>query len=192
MTGRRRDGVPVLADRAVVVTFAALLVTVGLAWDALADAAPVTVEQPARRLAARQVTATVPAPYVWPGELPHGGFGAPACDRAQATLVAVAMRAEGANDDSVLFMLRTISRESGCRYWVRNDNPATGDDSFSLCQLNARSGHFGERGVLRGWDRWRMLGDFVYAAQGCARMWAVCGRLPWQPPYGCSVPGELL
>jgi hypothetical protein len=151
----------------------------------------VVVTTPARRIGdMQQVTPTVPAPYQWPGDLPHAPY-APACDRQQATLVALAMRAEGANDDSVLFMLRTISRESGCRHWVRNNNPSTGDDSFSLCQLNARAGHFGPNGVLAGWDRWRMLDDFVYAAQGCARMWSVCGRGPWQPPYGCSVPGEL-
>lgn len=159
------------------------------AADEAVPAAPAVVvaTTPARRGTARQVTPTVPPPYQWPGDLPHAPY-APACDRAQATVVAGAMHDVGASDASVLFMLRTISRESGCRYWVHNVNRRTGDDSYSLCQLNARAGHFGPGGVLAGWDRWRMLSDFTYAAEGCARMWSVCGRGPWVRPYGCVRP----
>lgn len=163
----------------------------GVAVVSLPPAPAVVATQTADRGVSIQVTETVPAPYRWTADIP-GHYGAPKCDVNQATVVAVAMHAEGANDASVSWMLKTISRESGCRHWVRNNNPNTGDDSFSLCQLNARAGHFGSNGVLAGWDRWRLLDDFTYAAEACSEMWSVCGRKPWQPPYGCSPPEELL
>lgn len=153
-----------------------------------AYAVDITTGATADRLERMQLTDTIPAPYRWQGALPAGApWGIP-CNRDQATVAALAMRAVGGADGDIEFMLAVFGRESGCRYWVHNYNRATGDDSYSLCQLNAMAGHFGSNGVMYGWDRYRMLQSFEYAARACAHMWSQCGRGPWVKPYGCSKP----
>lgn len=150
------------------------------------------VDQPAMRVGnITQIAPTLPPPYQWTGPLPAGApWGIP-CTRGEASVLAAKMLAIGAGNSDIEFMLGVFGRESGCRYWVHNYNRATRDDSYSLCQLNAMSGHFGPNGVLYGWDRWRMLDDFVYAVDACIEMWTICGRGPWVKPYGCSVPEVL-
>jgi hypothetical protein len=163
------------------------------AAGAVARAEGGTADTQARRLGdASQVTPTLPAPpapYEWTGPIPSAYVGL-ACSRDQASEIARRYMARGASEDTVRWALLMISRESGCRWWVHNYNRATRDDSYSLCQLNAMSGHFGPGGVLSGWDRWRMLDDFAYAVDACVEMWTACGRGPWQPPYGCRAPNQ--
>ena len=136
-------------------------------------------------------TTTTPLP-VWMGGLPAYYGAGSECTRDEASRVARAMWAEGANDWTVDWMLTIISRESTCDPAAHNDTVATGDDSWGLCQLNARAGFFESDGILAEFDRYRFAVDFDHSAQACARLWAVCGRGPWiRGDYGCRVPEEL-
>lgn len=140
---------------------------------------------------ARQISDTVPPPYRWTGPIPnYRGRGA--CTADEATVITAAYIAAGAELDTLVWALELVSRESGCDHTVRNVNARTRDDSYSLCQLNARAGHFGSHGVLAGWDPQRTLVDLPYAAAACAEMWRQCGRLPWRyGNYGCAIPEDL-
>lgn len=148
-----------------------------------------TADQAERRMNAQQITDTVPPPtYVWTGPIPAAYVGL-ACPQHEADVIALRFLRAGASRSTVEWALYTISRESGCRHWLRNHNLSTGDDSFGLCQLNALAGHFGPNGVLAGWDRWRLLEDFSYNVDACVKMWTVCGRGPWnRDGYYCTRP----
>ncbi len=140
---------------------------------------------------AHQITDTIPPPYRWTGPLPnYDNRGA--CTADQATVITAKFIAAGAELDTLVWALTIISRESGCDHTRYNGNARTGDDSYSLCMVNARAGHFGPYGALNGWDRNRMLVDFDYAADACVQLWRTCGRLPWRyGNYGCAPPADL-
>lgn len=131
-------------------------------------------------------------PPQWNGSIPEYYGTGTGCTQEQATIVANIMWAKGASDDTVTWMLKTMSRESTCDSSVVNDNPRTSDNSWGLCQLNVLSGHFGSNGILNGWDRYRFAYDFVYNVEACVHLWTVCGRGPWNyGNYYCSKPSEL-
>ena len=127
---------------------------------------------------------------LWAGPIPEYRPGA-ACTVERATIITDAFRAAGASTDTQLWALTVASRESNCDNTAHNYNTATRDDSYGWCQLNARSGHFGSDGILAGWDRDRLLIDFVYNTDACVAMWMVCGRGPWNAGnYYCKVPAS--
>jgi hypothetical protein len=154
----------------------------------------VTSSAHARRGTSVPVT-TPPQPVVvtapvWSGPIPnYRGRGA--CTVDAATVITSVFAAAGASVATQEWALLVASRETGCDTSLRNLNPRTGDDSYGWCQLNARAGHFGSSGILAGFDRDRILVDLDYASRACVRLWSVCGRGPWTPPYSCSVPPEL-
>ena len=134
-------------------------------------------------------TTTLP---VWNGEIPAVYGTGSDCTPEEANIVARAMWDRGASDESVLWMLQTISRESICDSSAHNSNRGTGDDSWGLCQQNNMAGWFNEGNLLAGYDRYSFASDFELNARSCALMWSVCGRGPWTyGNYGCSTPKEL-
>ncbi len=149
---------------------------------------------PATRGTAAQVTDTLPPPPSstlppWTGRRPAYYGAGSECSPVEATIVADRFRTVGASYSTIEWMLGVMSRESNCTHTARNNTAATGDDSFGLCQLNARSGHFGPDGILAGWDRWRILESFEYSVEACAAMWERCGRGPWNyGNYYCTRP----
>lgn len=155
----------------------------------------VTADQYARRLSNEFVaTPTIPPPpppYVWDGPLPnYGGRGA--CTRERASWITKAFADAGANRETQVRFLEIASRETGCNTMLHNYNPATEDDSYGWCQLNAKSGHFGPNGILNGWDRHALLSSWDYAIAACVEMWRACGVGPWAyPNYYCRTPPEL-
>lgn len=156
--------------------------------------AAVTPSATATRGTQVQATPTDPPPPstvpMWAGPIPvYGNRGG--CTIENATIITARFAARGASRDTQEWALRMVSRETGCDTSKRNRNERTRDDSYGICQLNARSGHFGPNGILSGWDRDRLLVDLVYAADACAHMWTVCSRGPWTPPYSCTTPSEL-
>lgn len=159
--------------------------------------APATVSEQPTRGEQVQVGTTAPPPPppppVWTGPLPAYYGGDTNCDRDQATIIARAMWAEGASDDTVEWMLWVISRESGCDSSAHNGNRNTGDDSWGLCQLNVLAGFFRPGEILAAYDPYSFGADFAHSAAACARLWAECGRGPWtKGDYGCRTPRELL
>lgn len=125
----------------------------------------------------------------WAGDIPAYYGGGSGCSRALATLIARAMWDVSANDAQVYRMLNIVSRESGCDSSAYNGNAATGDDSFGLCQLNARAGFFRSGGILSGFDRWAFASDPALNARACAALYARCGFGPWvKGDYGCRRP----
>lgn len=134
-------------------------------------------------------TTTLPE---WDGPLPAYYGPGTECTQEEAGMVARAMWNAGANDDTVLWMLKTMSRESGCDPAAHNGNRNTGDDSWGLCQLNVLAGFFKPGNILGDFDRYRFATDFYYNAQACARLWTECGRGPWNyGNYYCRTPDEL-
>jgi hypothetical protein len=128
----------------------------------------------------------------WTGEIPSYYGGDTGCTKEQADIVAWKMRQLGANDETVYWMLKTISRESTCDSSSHNYNPRTGDDSWGLCQLNVLGGHFSSRGILSGWDRYRFASDFNYNVDACVKLWTVCGKGPWNyGDYYCRKPSDF-
>ena len=128
-------------------------------------------------------------PGVWVGTIPSYYGGGTGCTQSLANLVAQAMWGVGANDQQVYRMLNIVSRESGCDSSAHNGNASTGDDSFGLCQLNARAGFFRSGGILAGYDRWSFASDPALNARACAALYARCGFGPWtKPTYGCRRP----
>ncbi len=126
---------------------------------------------------------------VWVGAIPSYYGGGTGCTQSLANLVAQAMWGVGANDQQVYRMLNIVSRESGCDSSAYNGNASTGDDSFGLCQLNARAGFFRSGGILAGYDRWSFASDPALNARACAALYARCGFGPWtKPTYGCKRP----
>lgn len=173
------------------------VVTSSTTTTAPADILVGVVESKPTRGTAVQVAETVyVAPTTtlraWTGPRPaHYGAGTE-CSPEEADMVARAMWAAGANDDSVLWMLATISRESTCDPAAHNGNRGTGDDSYGLCQLNTLAGFFKPGQILAEFDRFRFANDFFYNAQACAELWTVCGRGPWNyGNYYCRTPDEL-
>jgi len=166
--------------------------------EVVAAPAPVitVIEKPVRVVTqATRVSVPEPQPEptpAWGGNIPnHYGEGS-GCTREQASIIAIAMWAEGANDDSVEWMLGTISRESHCNSSAYNGNRNTGDNSYGLCQLNTLAGFFRTGQILDGYDYNAFAEDFQLNAQACARLWAVCGKGPWNyGNYYCSTPSEL-
>lgn len=166
--------------------------------EVVAAPAPVitVIEKPVRVVAqATRVSIPEPQPEptpAWVGDIPnHYGEGS-GCTREEASIIALAMWAEGANDDSVEWMLGTISRESHCDSSAYNGNRNTGDDSYGLCQLNTLAGFFKSGQILDSYDYNDFAVDFQLNAQACARLWAVCGKGPWNyGNYYCSTPEEL-
>lgn len=154
--------------------------------------AEVEVAPPVRGTQVQVVATIAPpttvAPYVWTGDIPeYGGRGR--CTVEQATVITEAFANAGASLDTQTWALLIASRESGCENDTLFDNDATRDTSYGWCQLNARSGHFGDSGVLAGWEPTLILADFVYNTAACVRMWSVCGRGPWiKGDYGCRTP----
>lgn len=138
------------------------------------------------------VTTTTTAPLAWQGALPeHYGPGT-GCNREQASTIAIVMWGAGASDDSVEWMLKTISRESKCDSAAYNGNRSTGDNSYGLCQINALAGWFKPGHLLESFDPDRFATDFTYNARACALLWSKCGRGPWNyGNYYCSTPSEL-
>jgi hypothetical protein len=153
---------------------------------------PVDVVMPPVRGTQVQVAETIPPPvttmpYRWTGEIPeYGDRGS--CTQERADNITRAFADAGASDETQTFFLWVASRESGCGNNVHFYSDRTRDDSYGWCQLNAKSGHFGNNGVLAGWDRNLILTDFTYNTMACRAMWLVCGRGPWQPPYSCREP----
>ena len=136
-----------------------------------------------------ETTTTIPEPRRWTGPIPaHYGEGS-ACTPEQATIVAHHMWHYGASDDTVEWMLGTISRESTCDPAAHNGNRGTGDDSWGLCQINALAGWFDTGQLLGDVDPNRFANDFEYNANACARLWSACGRGPWNyGNYYCKEP----
>lgn len=134
-------------------------------------------------------TTTLPGPPAWTGPLPeHYGAGS-GCTPAEATIVAHHMWDRGASDDTVEWMLATISRESTCDPAAHNGNRNTGDDSYGLCQINALAGWFRDGQLLDDIDPNRFANDFEHSAYACATLWAECGRGPWNyGDYYCRTP----
>lgn len=153
--------------------------------------AVVVPDVPAAPTADRLAPPVTDPPYRWTGPLPnYDGRGA--CTADQATAVTAAFISAGAELDTLVWALTIFSRESGCDHTRHNGNRGTGDDSYSLCMVNALAGHFGAHGALNGWDRNRMLTDFDYAVAACVELWRQCGRSPWRyGDYGCETPWEL-
>lgn len=132
---------------------------------------------------------TNPPRREWTGSIPSYYGGTTGCSRSNATLVAHAMWNVGASDWAVEQMLYIVSRESGCDSSAYNGNANTGDDSFGLCQLNARAGFFRSGGILAGYDRWAFASDPALNARACAALYARCGFGPWRKgDYGCRRP----
>lgn len=129
----------------------------------------------------------------WSGDIPAYYGGDTGCTKDEADIVAIKMRTLGASDDTVYWMLRTMSRESTCDSSAHNNNPRTGDDSWGLCQINVLGGHFGSRGILSGWDRYRFASDFSYNVDACVKLWTVCGKGPWNyGDYYCRKPSDFI
>lgn len=180
--------VPLEAQATTTTTTTAALLP-ATAMDIAASVSEPLVESEGR--VAGETIPVPPPPWTWTGPLPnYGGRGA--CTQQEANDVSERFAAAGASWDSQLRMLTIFSRETGCDHTKRNQNSNTGDDSFGPCQLNALSGHFGPNGVLKGWDRWRILTDWYYAIDACVTMWITCGFGPWNyGNYYCSKPAEL-
>jgi hypothetical protein len=122
-------------------------------------------------------TTTVPLPI--PGD----------CDSWEAEFAR-----RGATDDDRAFFFGAgiIWRETRCGADTLNE--ASGDTG--ICQINPihnRAGYFGGRyfgdggwlGVLHGL-RTRVEVDSPAWVDACLTLRAVCGDLPWRPPYGCE------
>lgn len=158
--------------------------------------APATVASTPRRSPVQHTVAetiehastTLPG---WSQPIPDYYGGGTGCTPAEADIVARRMRLVGATDDSIEWMLKVMSRESGCDPSAHNGNRRTGDDSWGLCQLNVLAGFFNADGILAGIDRHRFAADFTYNVDACTLLWTVCGRGPWTPPYSCRPPTEL-
>ena len=148
----------------------------------------VTVVEKAERVSRPHEYFEVSIP-VWTGNIPeHYGPGS-GCNSTQATIVANVMWQAGASDDSVEWMLGIISRESLCQSAAFNDTPATGDLSYGLCQINARSGWY--NGALSHYNPEDFAGNFALNAQACTDLWVLCGQGPWNyGGYYCE-PEEL-
>lgn len=127
----------------------------------------------------------------WDADIPaYYGEGS-SCSREQATVIANKMWSVGASDETINWMLSMMSRESTCDSSAHNYNPRTGDDSWGLCQINVLGGHFGSRGILNGWDRYRFSSDFNYNVDACVKLWTVCGKGPWNyGDYFCRKPSD--
>lgn len=150
------------------------------------------VTTPAQRGEQRQLFDTVP-PWegAWPYSIPAYYGDGSACTQEEADMTAWWMRGEGATDDTIRWMLKTYSKETTCDNTVHRLDYSSRDDSWGVCQLNRRSGHFLEGGILEGYDYTRFADDFLYNVEACTELWKVCGRGPWTKPYWCSTPEEL-
>lgn len=112
-----------------------------------------------------------------------------ACSQSQADTTAHKFRHEGASDDTITWALTVFSRESNCDHTSYNFNDDTGDESYSLCMANAKSGVFTSIGKLAGWSPNKMLTSFDYALDACVELWTSCGRGPWRyGAYYCERP----
>jgi len=152
--------------------------------------APATVQTRAVRVQVpTTTTSTLPPLRQWEGPIPEQYGAGSGCTREEAGIVARAFWTRGATDDTVLWALGMISRESTCDSAAHNGNRRTGDDSWGLCQINALAGHFGSNGIVAWYDRFRFAVDFGYNADACAHLWSVCGRGPWNyGDYYCEQP----
>jgi len=136
-----------------------------------------------------ETTTTIPEPRRWTGPIPAYYGGDTGCTPAQAQIVADHYWRSGASDDTVLWALTMISRESTCNPAVINNNRRTGDDSWGLCQINVLAGHFRGDGIVADYDRYRFATDFEYNVAACVKLWTVCGRGPWNyGDYYCKTP----
>lgn len=182
---------------------AVLLITTNRAEAPVVEAVPVTTTQVIAPVVVQstpvrgtqvQVMGTLPPPTTlpgWDGPLPAYYGGDTACTRDEASTVARAMWARGASNDTVEWMLKTISRESTCDSAAYNGNRNTGDNSYGLCQINTLAGFFKTGQILADFDYTRFASDFSYNAEACAKLWSVCGRGPWNyGNYYCEEPKE--
>lgn len=128
----------------------------------------------------------------WEGSIPEVYGEGSGCTQEEADIIARSLWEVGASDESVLKMLRIISRESLCDPSAHNGNRKTRDDSWGLCQQNNLSGWFNEGKLLEHFDRFQFANDFAYNAEACALMWSECSVGPWNyGNYYCSTPKEL-
>jgi len=131
-------------------------------------------------------TTTLPR---WISSIPEYYGPGSGCSQDEADIIARAFWSRGASDDTVMWALGMISRESTCDSAAHNGNRRTGDDSWGLCQINALAGHFSSNGIVAWYDRFRFAVDFGYNADACAHLWSVCGRGPWNyGDYYCEQP----
>jgi len=146
--------------------------------------------QPVRSVAVQvETTTTIPEPRRWTGDIPAYYGDDTGCTPEQADMVARAFWAHEASDDTILWALTMISRESTCDSAAHNGNRSTGDDSWGLCQINALAGHYDPDGIVAEYDRYRFAIDFEHNANACATLWSVCGRGPWNyGNYYCQEP----
>jgi hypothetical protein len=134
-------------------------------------------------------TTTIPPLRMWEGPLPAHYGGDTNCTKDQASIIARAFWFHNASDDTVLWALNMISRESTCDSSAHNNNSRTGDDSWGLCQINALAGHFSSKGIVAEYDRYSFATNFQHNAEACAKLWSVCGRGPWNyGNYYCKQP----
>lgn len=142
---------------------------------------PVVVSEAPKRGVPVQVetTTTIPAPRVWDGVIPEFYGAGTGCSRDEASVVARRLWDAGGSDDTVVWMLGVMSRESACDSSAHNGNRRTGDDSWGLCQINTLAGWFDPDGLLADVDRYRFATDFALNVEACIRLWEECGRGPW-------------
>ena len=168
-----------------------------LAESTTTSAAPSTVPtlRPAERGSAFQVlsTTTIPEPLPeWDGLIPAVYGAGSGCTRQRASIVAWHVWMAGGSEMTVEWMLAVMSRESTCDPAAHNGDRSTGDDSFGLCQINRLAGWFDDGELLADVDPYRFADDFAYNVEACVRLWAHCGRGPWNyGRYYCATPEEL-
>lgn len=153
-------------------------------------AAAAVTAAPVRSTAVQvETTTTIPEPARWTHRIPQAYGEGSGCTPDEATYIAHAMWNVGADNDTVMWMLGVISRESTCDPAAHNGNRNTGDDSYGLCQINRLAGWFNTGQLLDDVDPNRFAWDFGYNAAACARLWAECGRGPWNAGnYYCKKP----
>lgn len=127
----------------------------------------------------------------WEGSIPEYYGAESGCEQDEANIVAKEMRKVGADDVTILWMLKTMSRESTCDPSAYNGDRSTGDNSYGLCQLNTLAGFFKEGEILADYNPEDFANDFELNAEACATLWDICGRGPWNyGNYYCSSPHD--